>query len=193
MSLSTKTAPTGEPITLAEAKAHLNVDSADDNTYITTLIKVARLQFETDTGRAYVSRTYYLDLDDFPNGDILLPMPPLSSVTGVTYYSTSGATSTVSSSVYGTDTVATPGRLVLQSTKSWPSANLRTYNGVRVEYVAGYGASTSASIPVLAKQGMLLLIGDMYKDRETAISGAIRTKIPTYSNIVWGCKVPTFP
>ena len=193
MSLSTKTAPTGEPITLAEAKAHLNVDTDDDNTYITTLIKVARLQFETDTGRAFVNRTYYLDLDDFPRGDLELPMPPLSTVSSVKYYSTAGATSTVSSSVYGADTVATPGRLVLQSTKTWPSANLRPYNGVRVEYVAGYGASTSASIPVLAKQGMLLLIGDMYKDRETAVVGTIRTKIPTYGYIVWANKVPTFP
>ncbi len=191
MSLSIKTAATGEPITLAEAKAHLNVDTADDNTYITTLLSVARQQFETDTGRAYVARTYYLDLDSFPGGDIDLPMPPLSSVTAITYYSASGATSTVSSAVYGSDTVKVPGRVVLESTKSWPNGTLRTYNGVRVEYVAGYG--TASDVPELAKQGMLLLIGDMYADRETAVKGTIRTKIPAYDYIVWANKIATFP
>ena len=191
MPLSVKTAPTGEPITLAEAKAHLNVESGDDDTYITTLITVAREQFETDTGRAYVDRTYYLDLEAFPSGDsIELQMPPLDSVTSLKHFATGGATSTVSASVYGVDTVKQPGRLVLEASGSWPSDTIRPYNGVRVEYIAGYGNATT--VPELAKSGIKLLVGSMYEDRETAVVGTIRTKIPTYENIVWALKVVTF-
>lgn len=195
MALVIATAPTGEPVTLAEAKAHLNVDTADDNTYITTLISVARQQFETDTGRAFYRRTYYLDLEGFPvRSAIELPMPPLLSVTSVKHYSTTGATSTVTSTVYGTDSSSEPGRVVLNYNQSWPSDQLRPFNGVRVEYIAGYGTASQAAtqIPDLAKQGMLLLVGDMYVDRETAIVGTIRTKIPAYNNIVWAYKVGSF-
>jgi len=191
MALVVKTAPTGEPITLAEAKDHLNVWSDDDNAYISTLITVARQQFETDTGRALVSRTYYLDLEEFPSGNsIELQMPPLASVASVKHYATSGATSTVSSSVYGVDTSNEPGHVVLEASQSWPSDTLRPYNGVRVEYTAGYG--TASAVPELAKEGIKLLLGSMYEDRETAVVGTIRTKIPTYSYIVWAMKVVNF-
>ena len=195
MPLVVKTAPTGEPVTTAEAKAHLNVDTADDDTYIATLIKVARQQFENDTGRAYYRRTYYLDLNGFPVGDAIeLPMPPLLSVTSVVHYSTSGAASTVTSTVYGTDTSAQPGRVVLQYNQSWPTDEVRPFNGVRVEYVAGYGTASQAAtvIPEGAKQAILLVVGDLYKDRETAITGTIRTKIPAYEALVWQHKVATF-
>lgn len=191
MALSVKTAPTGMPVTLAEAKTHLNVDSGDDDTYIETLVDVATNQFETDTGRALVDRTYYLDLDGWPEGDAIpLQMPPLDSVTSIKHFSTGSATSTVSSSVYGTDLSNEPGRVVLEASKSWPSDTLRPYNGVRVEYVAGYG--TASSVPELAKSGIKLLIGSMYSEREVAITGTIRTKIPTYNNIVWAMKVVNF-
>lgn len=191
MALSVKTAPTGEPVTLAEAKAHLNVDSGDDDTYISTLISVATDQFETDTARAFVDRTYYLDLTAFPSGDeIELPMPPLDSVTSVKHFSTGSATSTVSSSVYGVDTSNEPGRIVLEASKDWPTDELRSYNGVRVEYKAGYGNATA--VPELAKNGIKLLIGSMYEEREKAVTGTIRTKIPTYNNIVWALKVVNF-
>lgn len=194
MSLVVKTAATGLAVSVVEAKAHLRVDTADDDTYIETLINVAADQYETDTGRTFYRRTYYQYEDAFPaGGDIVLQAPPLISATAVTYYSPSGATSTVSSSVYGVVTSCEPGRLVLESTKSWPNGTLRTYEGVRVEYTAGYGTATQAAteIPDSAKQGILLLVGEMYEERETAITGTIRTKTPAYQRLVWLNKVPT--
>ena len=192
MALTVKTAPTGTPITLAEAKEHLNVDSGDDDVYIATLIQVATDQFETDTSRALVDRTYFLDLEKYPAGDTIeLQMPPLESVSSLKQFSTGGVTSTVSASTYGVDTSSEPGRMVLEASKSWPSDTLRSYNGVRVEYVAGYG--TASSVPELAKNGIKILIGSMYAERERAVTGTIRTSIPTYDNIVWAMKVVNFP
>lgn len=86
MPLVLQTAPTTEPVTTAEAKTHLRVTTSDDDTYIGTLITVARRHVETITGRALINQTWDYFLDNFPPGDkIVIPLPRLSSVTTVKY------------------------------------------------------------------------------------------------------------
>lgn len=62
------TAPGSEPITLAEAKLHLRVETAmtDDDTLISALIVSARQAAETITRRALITQTWKLALDQFP-------------------------------------------------------------------------------------------------------------------------------
>ena len=52
MSLVMTGAPALEPVTLAEAKAHLRVDNALEDTFITSLITTSRLQVEAILGAA---------------------------------------------------------------------------------------------------------------------------------------------
>lgn len=82
MRLRLKTAPTIEPITLAEAKLHLRVDSADDNTLITALIITARQLAEREVRRAFITQTWQMYLDS-AKAEIEIPKPPLQSIESI--------------------------------------------------------------------------------------------------------------
>ena len=66
MAVKLVTPPSVEPVSLAEAKAHLRVDVADDDLLIANLITAARMQAENLCRRAFVTQQYGLYLDSFP-------------------------------------------------------------------------------------------------------------------------------
>jgi uncharacterized phiE125 gp8 family phage protein len=116
------TAPTVEPVTLVEAKAHLRrTDSAED-VLITGLIQAAREKVEEDTGRALITQTLDVYFDGVPCGGaaFLLPKGKLQSVTSLKSYDPDNVEATLSSSKYLVDISSEPGRIVLNSGESWP-------------------------------------------------------------------------
>ena len=66
MPLNLITPPAVEPVTLADAKAHLKVDTTDDDALITALITAARARAEWHTGRALITQSWTLWLDAWP-------------------------------------------------------------------------------------------------------------------------------
>lgn len=164
------TAPAVEPVSLEEAKLHLRLDITADDTLVYSLIQAAREKCEEYTWRALITQTWDLFLDGFPSNAIKLPNPPLQSVTGVYYTPDGGAEQTVTSTDYIVDTRGEPGRIILATGKSWPGNSLTPTNGVRVRFVCGYGAA-GANVPQKLRQGMLLLIGHLYENREAVFMG----------------------
>ena len=92
MGLTLITAPSAEPISVAEAKTSpsLNFSASTHDTDIGMLIEEARVKAETITRRAFITQTWELVLDGFPTGGIVLPMPPLQSVASIKYIDTDG-------------------------------------------------------------------------------------------------------
>lgn len=193
MALTLVTAPAAKPLTLAEAKAHLRVDGSDDDDLITALIAAATAHIDGRDGwlnRALVSQTWDLTLDAFPGanrfnpyGAIQVPLPPLISVTSITYVDTAGATQTLSSSLYTVDVKSTPGRIVPAYGKTWPSTRDQV-NAVTVRFVAGYADSGASpadpadNVPQAIKQAMLLMIGHWYANREAVNVGNVVNEMP---------------
>ena len=135
------TPPTREPLSLAETKAHLRIDSTDEDNLIRSLIFASRRYCEGFLNRALLTQTWDLWLDAFPGEDhIDLPLPPLQSVTHIKYYDTDGTEATMDSGDYIVDAVTEPGRIVLGYGESWPSTTLRPAKGVVIRFVAGYAA-----------------------------------------------------
>lgn len=175
MRLTLVTAPLEEPITLAEARAHLRVTATDEDAKILALIFAAREYAENFTGRALVTQTWDLVLECFPRGrEIRLPKPPLQQVVHVKYRDVDNVEQTLATSDYQVDADDTSPRIVLATNKSWPDTYDRI-DAVTVRFKAGYGGT--AKVPYAIQAAMLLLIGHWFENREAVNIGNITTAL----------------
>ncbi len=194
------TAPATEPISRAEAKTHLREDGTAQDTHIDGLIIAARQAIEAYIGRGLIDQTWDLKLSRFPNGEaegdaIILPYPPLSSVTSVKYVNGSGVETTL---VVNTDYVvlkpsgpnADRGLIDLAYGKEWPTPREQK-DAVRVRFIAGYGASGN-NVPAAIRNAMLLLIGDFYENREAQIVGPSVSANAAVRNLLAPYRIPAF-
>jgi len=172
-SFAVTTAPASEPITTAEAKSQLRIDSSDEDTLVDNYITVARQTLETLMRRAFVTQTITLKYDSFPSR-IRLPRPPSTSVTSITYVDTDGATQTWDSANYVLDSQVEPASIQPAYDVDYP--NTRTQpNAVTVTYVAGYGSASD--VPESIRLAIRLLVGSYYENRE-ATSVAKANELP---------------
>jgi uncharacterized phiE125 gp8 family phage protein len=165
------TAPAVEPVTLAEAKAHLYVTHSDDDALIGSLIAAAREDVEHWLQRALVEQTWELALAAFPYSPpvIKLPMAPLSSITSIKYLDSDGVEQTLAATDYTADTSAEPGAVVPAYGLAWPATRAER-NAVRVRYVAGYGADATI-VPASIKAFIKMRVGALYENRESFVAG----------------------
>ncbi len=174
------TAPALEPITLVEAKTHLRLDIDTDDADVSAMIVAARNQAEALTGLALYTQTLDLYLDGFPD-EIVVPRPPLQSVTSIVYRDTAGNQQTLAADQYQVDVATRPGRIRPAYGCAWPSTR-GTMNDVVVQYVAGFGVA--AAIPADVKHALKLLVGAFYENREDFITGTIVTPIPLAAGLL---------
>ena len=193
-SLTRQTPPAVEPVTVAEAKAHLRVDISDDDTYIGTLITAAREWCEQYLDRTLVNTQWVMRFDSFPY-EIELPRPPIASsgtttAVSLTYTLGDDSTATLSTTTYRVDRNSTPGVVRQLRAGSWPG-NLDDYNAVSVTWWAGYG-SAGSSVPATIRHAILLLVGHWYESRQAAVgTGAVPQDVPygvksLLSSQTWG-------
>lgn len=162
------TAPASEPVSVAEAKAHLRIEHSLDDTQIGVLIAVATATVQEMCWRALVTQTWELVLGGFPEGgEVELPRGVLASIESVKYIDSDGVEQTLATSEYEADTDSVPGKLRLAHDKSWPSTRCQ-YDAVRVRYLVGTAA---ASVPTPLKQAVLLLVSEMYEHRTPTVFG----------------------
>lgn len=159
-----------EPVTLAEAKAHLRVDFADDDAYILALVQTAREFCEIETGRTFAQISVEETQHGFPCCDecaLELTALPLRSVSKIEYIAEADAATRTYTEMpggqYVADPVPVPGIVFLPYGGAWPSV-AAVVNSVRVTYSAGHG--TGLALPAPCKQAMLLLVGFWYENRE---------------------------
>lgn len=151
------------PLTLAELRLHLRLDTVDgaheDDALILAQLDAAVEYAQHNTGRAIGLQTLELALDAFPAcGDIMLPLSPVISITSVKYTDINGTEQTVGSSNYALDDYSLQGRVVPAYAYVWPSTQ-SVPNAVRVRYVGG-------TVPSAFTAALKLIVGHLYQNRE---------------------------
>lgn len=168
-----------EPVTLSQAKAHLRIDSTDDDTYVTTLISVARSACENYLGYmlGYNSAVSFY-LDKFPNETVIhLNGVWQPGTVVITYYDENDAQQTWAAANYFVDSHSQPARIFLKESGEYPDTSDNVPSGIKIG-MTNAGPSDVDEIPKAIHQAILLVIGRYYELRQDVVTGTIATEIP---------------
>ena len=163
MSLQLISPPAVEPVTLAEAKAHLKVDTTDDDALITSLITAARTRAEWLTHRALITQSWIFWRDLWPADGFELPLPPLQSLASITAYDLNDAATVLDASSYRLDAAGVPARIGWRPAVV-PPPSLRAFNTLAVAFTAGYG-NAGSDVPEPIRRALLAIVADLYSHR----------------------------
>lgn len=126
-------------------------------------------------GRAIGSQTLEARLDNWGCGSIRLPYPPTGDVVSVKYVDAQGAEQTIDTEGYellGASLVPAYGAV-------WPTPRYQR-EAVRVRYQAGY---PEGMLPGQIRSAILLMVGDLYRFRETSAVGIAIGAVPMSTTV----------
>ncbi len=190
MALTVVTPATGDPVTYDEAKDYLRVDDDIEQALVESLITAATKWSEDHLSRFFMTQTWDLKLDRFPNVEIKVPRPPLASVSLITYINTEGNTATWAASDYQVDTDSEPGRIKPAYDKTWPTIR-EQFNAVTVKFVGGYGTATA--VPDGIKTIIKMDTAHWHEHREAAVDRPGPVKVPlAVESLLWIHRVLEF-
>lgn len=169
MSKALITPPAALPVTLADVKAHLRVETDDEDDYLSDLIATATAQVEAETGRALIGQTWRVYRDDWPaDGLVELPVSPVRAIAEIRVYGVDGAPATLAGDAYLLDAVSDPPRLLLAA-PPLPGAAL---NGIEIDVEAGFG-DTGADVPDTLVRAILVLAAHWHEHRGAEALGGV--------------------
>jgi uncharacterized phiE125 gp8 family phage protein len=170
------TPPATEPVTLAEARKHLNFtddDPTDDDAFIEALIGAARETCEEYRNCAMLEQVITHVLPGFPCvdavrnpfGEIRLYRPPHISIETIQYWD---ADNTTQSLTPATDTNfnETLGTISPIVGEDWPATASRP-DAVTITYKCGY--ADADAVPKRFKQAILVTLTSWYEQRENTV------------------------
>ena len=179
--------PVAEPVTLAEARAHLRLDGevGDDpleDAAILSLITAARQAAEDFTARIFTASRYELRVDAFATR-IPFPVAPVRSVQSIAYVDPAGATQAFDTDNYWFyDHPDAPALLAM------PGVSLPTVldmpGTVRIAFTGGHDAANP--VPRAVVQAILLIIGHLHENRQDVVTSTTAQDLPQGSRaLLW--------
>jgi uncharacterized phiE125 gp8 family phage protein len=156
--------PAAEPVSLAEAKAHLRITHNDEDALLGALIASARRIAEARTGLCFLAQGWTLFRDDWPeDGMIEIPLSPVMAVEELAVFGEDDEKAVIESSHYVVDLASRPSRLMLRGSRQWQRPG-RRLNGIAVKLQAGFGPDAQ-SVPQPLRQAVLLVVAHLYAHR----------------------------
>ena len=167
--------PAVEPVSLAEAKAWLKIDGADEDDLVGALVTSARLVVEGATRRMLITQSWRLVRDDWPRGPALdLPLAPLRAIDAISVIDSAGVARTLAPASYRIDANADSARLCFNETPPAPGRA----GGIEIDVTVGYGAAP-ASVPAPLRQAILALAARWFENRGDAMAPPSTDPLPS--------------
>lgn len=161
------TPPAIEPVSLAEAKAHLRITHADEDQLISTLIISARRIVEARAGLVLIEQDWTCYFDDWPDdGMISLPLSPVMTVEDLSVLGEDDVPAVIDPAHYYVDLASRPARLLLRGSRVWARPG-RIANGIAIAVTAGFGGAAS-TVPEPLRQAILMLVAHWHEHRGNA-------------------------
>lgn len=162
-------APASEPVTLNEAKDHLRISHAFEDTLITGFIVAARKRVEADTLRSLITQTWTATLDRWPPtgcSEESEVWPFTTSPTTRRIPLAHGPVASITSLVVDGETIDAD-EYALRGDEIWISESVADSTaelggGIVITYVTG-----AATIATDLKLAVLMMTGTFYTVRET--------------------------
>ncbi|MDQ0324529.1 putative phiE125 gp8 family phage protein [Rhodopseudomonas julia] len=151
--------PEVEPVSLAEAKAHLRVEHEAEDELISAYLVAARVALEGDLRKVLIAQAWRLVLTERPQGGRLrLPIRPLLSVDRARLMTASGER------LLEEDEISLGGAAdeLRLDTRLWGMIRLQ------IDVTAGFGES-AAEVPAPLRQAILLRAAHWYEHRGAAL------------------------
>lgn len=184
--LTLVTAPDVTPVNVDDVTRHTEAPADGYNTDILeAFIAAATAHVDGPTGvlgRALVQQVWDYKIDCFPchGASILMPLPPLQSVTSIGYVDGDGATQTWGSGNYQVVGAGAEARAEIVEAYGavWPVTRRRR-EAVTIRFTCGYPAADEElpehipTVPDPIRHAIIMMVADMYRFRETVEPGAL--------------------
>lgn len=167
----TTVAAAAEPLDVVAVKEFLRIDGGDEDGVLGTFIASARSHVEDVCGIRLAAQTVELQADEW--SDLMaLPIGPVTAVTAIAYDDRDGVAQALDAAVYELAGVGLATGIRTKVGQSWPNGVRRAGRAIRVTLQVGY-----AELPEAVEIAMLLMCGDLYKNRETGVVGTVSSEI----------------
>ena len=172
------TAPALEPLSLAEAKAFLRVETSDDDDVISALISGSRIHIEAQTRRALITQSWRIAIDAWPDDGRLIVVPaPLQALGAVRVYDFDNNAQALDTAAFALDKGAS--ELIFAPGLAAPPlpAPGRAAAGIELDVTVGYG-DAAVDVPEPLRQAIRLLAAHWYENRGLVTTGANYSVLP---------------
>jgi uncharacterized phiE125 gp8 family phage protein len=175
---------TFDAVSVADLKAHLRIDDADQDAYLTALRDAALEYCEAQVQRRYRRQGFRWVATSWPRV-LVLPVAPVDRATVVVKYRNAALTElTLSAASYVVVAITGGGaRIVLKNGFSWPDLGEHE-EAVSIEFQAGYAAADQ--IPPLVKHAIRTYVAQLFLETE----GGAKANDPSTPNTVAAMLMP---
>lgn len=171
-------APAVEPLSLADAKAFLRVETSDDDDVVTALIAGARIHIEAQTRRALITQSWRLVFDRWPIDGLLSIVPaPLQALAAARVYDANNVAQALDVSAFVLDKGASA-LIFAPNFAPWAlPAPGRVAAGIELDVTVGYG-DAATDVPEPLRQAIRLLTAHWYENRGLVATSASYSALP---------------